>query len=86
VQALTASAQAAPSSSGVTGGAGAAGGARRGIEALLSDVLASASVAADSNLLPQDLSDFEILEEEEDDSEDEEEDENEDEDEDDDEL
>ena len=80
VQALTASAQAAPSSSGVTGGAGAAGGARRGIEALLSDVLASASVAADSNLLPQDLSDFEILEEEEDDSEDEDEDEDEEED------
>ena len=77
VQALTASARAVPSGSGVTGGAG---GARRGIEALLSDVLASASVAADSNLLPQDLSDFEILEEEEDDSEDEDEDEIEDED------
>jgi hypothetical protein len=55
------------------------GGARRGIEALLSDVLASASVAADSNLLPQDLSDFEILEEEGDDSEDEDEDEDDDE-------
>ena len=76
VQALTASAQAAPSDSAVTGGVG---GARRGIEALLSDVLASASVAADSNLLPQDLSDFEILEEEGDDSEDEDEDEDDDE-------
>ena len=47
VQALTASAQ-APARAAVPGGGSAP---RRGIEALLSDVLASASVAADSNLV-----------------------------------